>query len=372
MQRARYTAERAYRPDARALAVIYINRAEVLRIATATTSTSEAVVLNSAAGSGVKESLKEVFTLHERGAVQLANASWKVQKDAGSWSSHGGNVEPVVVQELLWAKALASQAAAMPAPQPPKRRNGSPLTARKRLVSSRSRASDGSFSLPEKMVPTEGVALKQDALLNETCPARAAAARAWRALCAAANEPIPREKGGGDLWAADSNEARRLAALVGQGATQSQLLLEVAVLVFTMGCRLGRRSWARAVAAPLAEIASKQFDSLNRSNNDQSALAARHTAAVLAGAAVPEFKGAQVSRDSLLSTHATQDEGNDTVAPAPWMRWRLVGYIATEELWILRIGTRRTVHLAAPPPLTWFMEGLALSETTPEAEDNSA
>jgi len=229
------------------------------------------------------------------------------------------------------------------------------------------------ISLPEKLVPTPSQVLNEDVLLHETCPARAAAARAWRALRAAANEPIPRERGGHDLWTADAGESRRLASLVGEGAMQARLLLEVAVLVFTMGCRLGRRGWARSLTAPLAELALEQLNALEII--DDTALAAKHTAAVLAGAAIPQFLGERLSRRSLLSTDAasgggaTADEGIDVIAPAPYLRWRLVGYIPTEELWVLRIGARQTVHLAAPPPLTWCMQGLALSETTPEADN---
>lgn len=398
LRRARYLAERAYRPDARALAVICMHRAEVLRISARQTAAVEepsaAAVedqlpvnvgsiteeeigarltklhkRHAPAGSEVKEGFEEMLELHARAATYIHGASWNVQNMDSSWSPVGGNSMPVVVHELLWAKALATQAvSSVPAtPRPKRRATRHPDVRRPRVR----KLVKGQYALPEKLLPTPDPATALAPLLEE-CPARAAATRAWRALCTAAGEAISPERRSGGLWTANGAEAKRLAAAVSEGSMGSRLLLEVAVIVFAMGCRLGLYGWARGVAAPLAEMASKQLDA--RAVHDDAALAARHTAAVLAGTGVPAFHGKQVSRPLLLAANVgtaggdSLSEGLDIIKPSRWMRWRLVGYSVTEELWTLRMGARKTVHLAAPPPLTWYKEGLALSETMPESE----
>jgi hypothetical protein len=320
-------------------------------------------VWNVSSGCQVKESLSEVFDLCERVSGHLTAANWSIaSSDRTSWSHCGGNVAPHVIHELLWAKALASRAASMPVQSIAKRKQ-----IRRRAARQQKEVHIGAvtqkWSLPEKLLPPKpGLPTGQDVVLLEKCPARSAAARAWRALRAAAGTPLAPEEGSGGLWKADAAEAQRLADEVGFGIMPSRLLLEVAVLLFAMGSKIGRRSWAQSVSAPLFEASRIQLAKLPRI--DDSDLASVHALTVLKGRCSVDAHEGSISRADLLAPTVGNESGQDA-APPRWMRWRLAGYMPLEEVWIFRIGTRRTVHLAAPPPLTWCLEGLALSETAP-------
>jgi len=428
MQRARFSAERAWAPDVRALAVICHHRADLIRLMASTAVVPNGMgVWNIRASKDTRESLKEALDLHGRMASHLGTCQWNSPVE-GNWFQFQGKISPAVVHELSWAKTLAAQAATMP--DKDQRNQKRPHAARKGCEIRIGSRNPG-WSLPEKLIPPKpGLPVGEDVLLRETCPSRAAAGRAWRALCAAAGEPLAPEAGAGGLWTADSAEVRRLAtavgahagfgfsddaskiisspsqqqvepldttldnpqsgesqpqafepgagplykagapnasrSAVGQAGAPSRLLLEVSVIIFSMGCKLGRRAWARSIAAPLADLASAQLGTL--AQIDDSDLAAKHTSAVLAGSVLPEEHRKRSSRATILSTSLSRQsekdvaDNIDVIAPSR-CRWRLAGYMPVEELWIFRIGARRTVHLAAPTALTWTIDGMALSET---------
>lgn len=123
----------------------------------------------------------------------------------------------------------------------------------------------------------------------------------------------------------------------------ARLLSEVAVILFAMGCKLGRPAWARALASPLAAAAAGHLGAEVREEGSAAERAAA-VAEALAAAAAESCGG-------------------------PAQRWRLIGYRAAEELWLLRRGSQGLVSLPAPSPLTWCIEGLALSEAAPDLRE---
>lgn len=192
--------------------------------------------------------------------------------------------------------------------------------------------------------------------------ASAAAARAWAALCLAAGEPAGLAKAPPAPGAFLAKEAARLALAVGPGVAPAQLLLEVAVLLFTMACRAGGQlaRW-RAVAMPLAEEASRRLSA--ECPLDDSAAAARCAAALMSGQA--PSAGLSHTRAALFDPDCHDRNGFAPAAGARRLRWRVVGYRTAEELWALRVGSF-VVCLPAPPVFTWGLEGVALSETAPD------
>jgi len=391
LQRARWAAERAYAPDPRALAVLCMHRAELLRL----TSLAACGPTGGPGGlmgrtDGAAASLREVLQLHQRTAAHLATAKFKrrfrdqCDEDPALWSRPGGSVAPEVLHELLWAKALASLAALPNSPAKGKRRapgrlrkfEGSPsLQHRMRRTSSAS-SNAVAWSLPEKLLPPgSGMPTELDALLKEIRPERVAVARAWRALCAAAGEPVrPGQSIGAVLRGASAKEAARLAFQLTRtppdalGSTHPRLLLEVGSIIFAMGCKMGRGGWARTLTTPLLGLATQQLTAAE--SVDDAPAAATMALAALRPAAKALSDTQPLPAESLRAAvlaaaarSASQDEAQ--AGRMPRWRWRLMGYRATEELWLLRHGPHRVVHLPAAAPLTWCPEGLALSETAP-------
>lgn len=399
LQRARFISERAYAPDARALAVLCMHRAEFLRLSAAAPAASSS--LDAARRTSVvsADSMQEVISLHERAAHHLNAAIWKNGEGRLGrytfWSPPGGGLPREAVHEVLWAKALASQALASPG-----RSVGDVDRRRRPVVVARGRAparaapsrgarrrkvslaSRETWSLPEKLLPpTPGLPRAQDSLLDETCHARAALSRAWRALRISAGETASPASEIGSLWTtATPEEAVRLGNALGGGGANACLLLEVSVLTFALGCKLGRVQWARAVAAPLAHEAARRLRSAELTADD-SDVAAIHTAEVLAGHLGPAAVGDHVSRATIVGMRrraeqgcavpTTAEEGSGSCRAPRGARWRLVAYRPLEELWMLRVGPRHVVNLLAPPPLTWCLEGLALSETAPTVQSEA-
>ncbi|CAE8738236.1 unnamed protein product [Polarella glacialis] len=316
--------------------------------------------------------------------VRKIEAKWGKAKAAASeaprnsiaWQPAGGKLSPEVLQQLLWAKALASQVMSSSA--------ASSSTRKPRAMCERGNASKvaggprhgrpGQRGQP----PSTPATASSGATSGSTAPfARNAAARAWAALHLAAGEAPAQSAGRQEPWDSSPEDAARLAAAMApdnEGA--SRLLLEIAVLVFAMGCRLGCSGKARLLALPLAQAAANRLTAAARAsaNCDDSARAAQKAVEVLAAVAEvsPTSSGdrLEVSRTAALQlseTIAPPSPLSETTFPRGW-RWRLAGYRPTEEIWILRLGTRRLVLLPAPPPFSWCMEGLALSETTPDLE----
>lgn len=372
LQRARWASERAYAPDARALAAVCLHRAEVARLGAAAAPGS---------AKDVQRTLSEVLSLHQRAADHLAAAKWS-QAHAGLnlavWRPPWGRMPPEAIQELLWAKACAT-AAAWQAPNVRRARAACPAAPRcsahsrrpfRRPASGRATA----WAPPEKLVPQQVGLPDLRGPVRETCMARAAVQHAWRALCAAAGEPTAGAKalfGKADAAA----EALRLGRMVRDDRTASRLLLEVSVLCFTMGCRLGRSGWASRFAATIAvEAAQRSAEESAAGAADDSPAAARHTAALLLGrgSGAPEAASSQRRAAVFAPLAAEAAElaapgGDVALALQPRRRqWRVDGYLPLQELWILRLGRRRRGYLAAPPPLTWSLEGIALSESAPE------
>ena len=177
LQRARWAAERAYMPDPRALAVICMHRAELLRITAAVASRS--------AKADMTESLREGLTLHQRVRDHLAVSKWRA-------TSIGG-LPPAVLHEILWAKTLASLAVPKTLSKRVRRRtrrtelqsrhsSRRPLFRSTREQNMPSATVEGAvWTLPEKILPERQHHI-DDPLLRESCPARSAVERAWRAL----------------------------------------------------------------------------------------------------------------------------------------------------------------------------------------------
>mmetsp|Transcript_100612 Transcript_100612/g.310270 ORF Transcript_100612/g.310270 Transcript_100612/m.310270 type:complete len:128 (-) Transcript_100612:37-420(-) len=127
---------------------------------------------------------------------------------------------------------------------------------------------------------------------------------------------------------------------------------------------MGRPAWARSVAKPLALVAAQQLAGAEAADDAPAAAALARD--LLRGVPVPEAAPG-AGRAAVLAAKAPPGAG---AGQAPRGRWRLVGYRALEELWILRCGPRRLVSLPAAPPLAWCPEGLALSETAPLQEEH--
>lgn len=385
LQRARWSAERAWAPDPRALAIICMHRAEMLRLGTF----AGAQDTGRTARESMARNLEDAHKLHQRVALHLATAAFRGKfQSRASWQWLGGGLKPEVLHELLWAKTLACQVlckhvSARRRPRPAFR---TPMTT---LVASRARRprvrrhrdTSVHHSLPEKLVPSAlEEPIKQDALLSELCPARAAMARSWRALCLAAGEPLGTGVSArGILQDMGPERSMQLLSLLvearGDVATKARLLVEVASLMFAMGCKRGMSAQARAAAAPLAHGAVQQLKGVETAD-DISAAAALCEAVLGCGTQRSTYidaamisKGA--SRSAMLESamerlrHADADTERLLRG-----RWRLVGCHVIEEIWILRHG-RQVVHLPGAPALTWCFEGLALSETAPTADGDS-
>lgn len=138
------------------------------------------------------------------------------------------------------------------------------------------------------------------------------------------------------------------------------------MILFAMGCRLGRPAWARTLAAPLAQTAVRGL----METGCAAECAARHVAAVLTVGEKFDVFSECVGRAELLSGSAElQQRSARDRAQMSLARWRLSKYVPVDELWIFQLGSHGFVHLLAPPPLTWYLDGLALSETAPAAGD---
>eukprot|EP00439_Symbiodinium_sp_Y106_P059948 s2604_g8.t2 len=276
------------------------------------------------------------------------------------WRSPSGNLPWEAIHQVLWAKALASHAMTVPvfaseaAASPAKKartacnanapRHGVPRLRRQ------SRRGGDQWALPEKLLPATGVPV-QDPVLQIRCPARAAVLRAWRALhwAAGCREPNVHP------WSSSLDYVSRLSAELDGTRSAADLLLEVAVLIFVMGCRLSKPARAKAIALPLAVAAVTRFNGLGPQPDDI-ASSARHMVEILAPEtaltrkmlSLQELPDHQVPQ-SVLAWETTELKHSHA-------RWRLAGYRARDEVWLLRRGRRRLAALAAPAPLTWCLE----------------
>lgn len=381
LQRARWTCERAYMPDPRAMAAICMHRAELLRMAGAAD--------HCAASAGqdplrteFTSSMREVLSLHERAGEHLAAASWNQNSRNSTFWHSSGYASPEVVHELLWAKALASSAMQQPKASTKaalQSRRQSAHTKRSVRCLSAKRSSVPTrieWSLPEKLLPASlAQASTNDSELHSSCAALACAKRAWRAVCIAAGEP-PAGCHSKPLFEACPAEAQRVASALADCPASSKFLLEAAVLIFVMGVKLGRTRWARAFTTPLAQAAST-CHVVSESTANRTCPVANFALEALNGRTSVESSTQVITRKELLQGKLNQfdleqgdallhvhRDSNHYSFPPRW-RWRLVGYKPLEELWLLRLGSRRIVYLPANAPLTICMEGLAVSETTP-------
>ncbi|CAJ1349060.1 unnamed protein product [Effrenium voratum] len=318
LQRGRYSAERAFKPDRRALAALTLARAELMRLEGA--------------------SAPELLSLHRLAGEHLALATWSSEP---LWRSAGGELHWQALHQVLWAKALAQLA--IQAKRPSRtRRTGSKGPQR--------RAAQGAWSPPEKLV-TAAPAFRRDPLAKLSF-APQAAGRAWRALCWAASRADSAKSA---PWSYSAASCARLAKDVEPSPMGARLLLEVAVITFVMGCRCGQSRRARQAALPLALEAARRLEA---QQPDDAAEVARHACEILSGQEVA--KGSLPQR-----LRVAHDSGEAGVSG----RWLVAGYLR-EELWLLRrggrTGRRRAIAvLAGAPSMTWAPEGLALAETLP-------
>eukprot|EP00927_Polykrikos_kofoidii_P059979 TRINITY_DN55062_c0_g1_i1.p1 TRINITY_DN55062_c0_g1~~TRINITY_DN55062_c0_g1_i1.p1 ORF type:complete len:756 (+),score=105.73 TRINITY_DN55062_c0_g1_i1:32-2269(+) len=447
LQRARWMSERAYAPDTRALAILCIHRAELLRITCAAETQTRVGV---ARGGSVyashgcsdrrheyrsrqsalkarKGALAEVLSLHETAAAHLAASSWRVPPQKAGLQSAGrrwpvGGLAQEVVQEILWAKAFAS-VASLTLPPRRWRHRKSPVSpggggcakvshgrscgaSRRSVEISAEKGPRTTWSLPEKLMPPMP-SLPRDSFLGDTCPARNACARAWRALCDVAGDAAPSNVPvAAGVFQVGFAEASCVAAAVGLSASKvgvhdaglrARLLLEAAVVIFAMGCRLRRTTWALAVATPLAQAAAERLregeggfgptavvddapvaanlvadilvgeDFKPMTHGDLSAVL---RASVLARGTATAHAGVQSSGKPKAAASADEIVDTTTVVASRRLRrssdrWRFLGYLATEELWVLRRGYGQRLFLPAAAPFTWCPEGVLLSETAP-------
>lgn len=209
------------------------------------------------------------------------------------------------------------------------------------------------------------------------------------ALCRAAGVMTQPEHGV-QLWSdATALRAPALAErLCLAGSVGPRLLLEVSVLLFAMGCELGRARSAHSLASALAAAAAALSSSGPVAGGDDALWALAHTAKALTtvplaavrfevGPAASQYPAACRHRAVLrcsIAAHEVQLSGDlakvaATVAPPSRWRWRLAGYRRFEELWVLRRGRNSRLYLPAPMPLTWCLEGVALSEALPNLRD---
>jgi len=370
LQRARWSIERAYAPDARALAAVCLHRAELVRL-TAEVSPPEGA-------GGVRRALDDVLSLHQRAAAHMAAAEWSQAHESlnpAVWRSAWGYLPPGAVQELLWAKACsssalsASQRRRRPGPQANSRRVGQTRQHNVRQAMA--------WAPPEKLVPQQVGLPNLQGSVQEARPEKAGLEHAWRALCVAAGEP--QASGTPLLRHADAPaEVLRLGQQLRDGRIASRLLLEVSTLFFALGCRIGRPAWAQALASPLLQEAGRRATAeASGGAADDVPAAVQHATALLASGPMQRASAivgdrCSPSRASLLDCAAVNSE---TTLPADlssvrrWRRWRVTGYSAQQELWVLRLGRWRRAYLAAAPPLSWRLEGLALSEAAPKLQE---
>jgi len=229
----------------------------------------------------------------------------------------GGSISPGALHEILWAKALASRSVKM--------------------------ASDGDDEV-----------------------ARAALFRVWNSLLISAGEVVHATNRATDSielpWENnDVADAARFARAVEENPASSLLLLEIAVLTFVMGCKLGHAHPARALAAPIAQAAARRLD--ERMVVDDSARAAALVSIVMNGKTRPVARPANISRAELLAY--TGSSLDSEVEEEEAVDWRFVAYRAAEELWVLGQESKNIVFLPAAPSLTWCIDGLQLSEALP-------
>eukprot|EP00435_Cladocopium_sp_Y103_P048342 s604_g14.t1 len=324
LRRGCFTAERAYAPAPRALAALVSARAEAMRFET-----------------GVD--LQELQRLHLRVRDHLHAATWTKEPH---WASFGGTLRWETLHQVMWAKALAHVAVSSPAREvgrTPKASADRNLPHHGRAKHRRGRGAVAGTSpvrrsvwaLPEKLLPApSGLPRGPDPLLAVQCCARQGVLRAWRAVLWAAGRDVQSCR---LPWTYSADSARSLALELPKTQIHTELLLEVAVLVFAMGCRLGQAARSRNVALQLLMVAQSR---------------ASHETLELVQHGV-----------ELLTPQAARS----------WGRWQLLGYRPREELWLLR--RRRRVRsdgsgtavaaLPGPPPCSWMLEGVALAELLP-------
>eukprot|EP00434_Breviolum_minutum_P009388 symbB.v1.2.008267.t1/scaffold518.1/size193124/8 len=300
LRRGCFTCERAYAPDPRALAALYAARAEAMRFVPG----------------GVES--KELQQLHLRAREQLHVATWK--KEA-IWVSFGGQLRWEILHQVLWSKALAHSAALS--------KVAFPLSTKSRCHHSPSHGRPVEHK--EKLKAASYVAGKVSVVdpLLKLGDAQQSAGRAWRALHWAAGRDAPMTL----PWTYGIDSVRRLALELPETPMHQKLLLEVAILVFAMGCRLRQSARSRRVALELLRVAVEY---------DIEDAAVRHAWELLSG-------------KDLCSPAVSADV----------RRWRLLGYRPREELWLFQCGSpkaRRVAMLPGPAPCTWVLEGVALAE----------
>lgn len=322
LRRGAFTAERAYAPDPRALAALFSAKAEAMRFET-----------------GVD--LKELQRLHLRVRDHLHAATWKREPH---WVSFGGTLRWETLHQVMWAKALVHVAvfADREVGRAPKASVGRNLPRHGRAAKRRRRGAVAGMSpvrrsvwaLPEKLLPApRGLPRGPDPLLAVRCCARQGVLRAWRALLWAAGRDVQSCR---LPWTYSCDSARSLALELPKTRIHSELMLEVAVLVFAMGCRLGQASRSRKVALQLLMVAQSRA-------SDETLELVQHGV-------------------ELLTPQAARFLG----------RWQLLGYRPREELWLLRRRKRcrndtgaAVAALPGPPPCSWMLEGVALAELLP-------
>lgn len=395
LKRARWMVERAYAPDSRALAVICMHRAELMRLGVAGTAPGPGGKAPAGVAHVTRSVIQDSLVLHQQVAAHLNAAKWS-SAASQRWQRPDGNIPFAALHELLWAKALASQALekrSRPIIFLPNVKARSARGARSRASPQRClhgprrkfnhprgglAATAGSVlhlsPLPEKLVPSRpGLPSARDLLLQESL-ACAALGRTWRSLLHVAGVGSPAMP-----WDASPAQAQQLAELVATRGSRAgqRMLLEASVLTLAMGCSLGRPAWARSIALPLAEVAAAQLSDVDAA--DDAPAAARHTAAAISalahpwspGGATPPAADFSTGRKQLVGGKFEEAAGADRASwpqqrPGAATRWRLSGYDPTQECWSLRLGSAAHVNLFAPAPLTWCPEGLALSETVPK------
>jgi len=408
LQRARWLAERSYRPDPLALATLCVHRAELHRLSTA------AAARTGLTGEASPDSFREALSLHERASLHFAAAAsaWKKNDSQPSaWRRVGGDVCREALQELLWAKTLSSVAAVTPrtadsqtpaganlkrrkSAQMPRHSGKRRLAAALRTKSPPDAAAAAGDSLPEKLLPLNpGLPREVDPLLRVQSPARAAAERAWRALEMAAGwrPPSKRHEQSHFFGATTAaSDAARLAADMPQGHMLARMLLEASVIIFVMGHMEHRGAWARGVAAPLVEAARDRLASQPQGAIDDCSLVASLLADAICKSELSTGQSTLqtevLSRRELLQKLAPVQRGNEDRRPehgdleeesgtaarlrTSGRRWALASYSALDEIYVMR-SKQYFLHLPAPPPLTWYIEGLALAQAAPASKQTA-
>lgn len=232
-------------------------------------------------------------------------------------------------------------------------------------------------SLPEKLMPMrQGLPSGRDEILSEASFAKASLARAWHSLeLASAEASILGGASAARLFAFKAADAERLAGKLSNSGAGSRLLLDAAVLLLAMGSRLNRSAWARRLASPLLK-AALDFLAVNPGGDDALG-AAERAAAALIGPLSSQIHRARWpgGRDLPTRRAALAHEQLASTRQPRCLRgssWRLAGHSPTKELWIFRLGAHRQVLLFGTEPLTWSLEGLALTETLPELSSNTS